>query len=110
MDTFQTSTDQAAPARGRERKQQMTVVPTFERAFNLDTCIISVFLRKDSVHPKTVSSSPRVGKCNLATFSSSSFPEEIDGPMLPIMLKICELGLEEVSGDERDQHQPEDNF
>ena len=30
--------------------------------------------------------------------------------MLPIMLKICELGLEEVSGDERDQHQPEDNF
>ena len=24
--------------------------------------------------------------------------------MVPIMLKICELGLEEVSGDERDQH------
>ena len=30
--------------------------------------------------------------------------------MVPIMLKICELGLEVVSGGERDQHQPEDNF
>ena len=71
---------------------------------------ISVLHRKDSVHRKTVSSSPRAGKCNLATFSSSSFREEMDGTMVPIMLKICELGLEEVRGDERDQHQPEDNF
>ena len=34
----------------------------------------------------------------------------MDGTMVQIMLKICELGLEEVSGDGRDQHQPDDNF
>ena len=44
----------------------ITEVTTLERAFNLDTCIISMFLSKD----RELRSARR---CNLATFSSSSF-------------------------------------
>ena len=40
----------------------------------LDSCWECLFLGK------TVSSSPRARKCNLATFSSTSFREEVDGP------------------------------